>query len=63
MLILTKVNVMSTSQMESLKKRMDNDLKTAAKLKTSVDIQREKEEQQKKMEKEKRSKEIGTDKG
>ena len=31
MLILTKVNVMSTSQMESLKKRMDNDLKAAAK--------------------------------
>ena len=63
MLILTKVNVMSTSQMESLKKRMDNDLKAAAKLKTSVDIQREKEEQQKKKEKEKRAKETETDKG
>lgn len=63
LLILAKTNEISTGQMENFKNRMTNDLKTAEKLKTSIDFERDKEAELRKKEKEQKEKDTQTDRG
>lgn len=62
-LIMSKTNEMAISQLENFKTMMDNDLKSAEKLKTDADTIRENEEKARKEKEEQRKKAFETDYG